>query len=73
MNVSPRKMKDSLTLNHYLWMINSDSWTYFGARPSGSLGTSLTRLKHLQSTSRQVISSMNYFSVFSWGVEVGGI
>lgn len=32
-------------------------WTCSGARPSGSHGTSLTFLKHLQSTSRQVISS----------------
>lgn len=32
-------------------------WTCSGATPSGSHGTSLTFLKHLQSTSRQVISS----------------
>lgn len=42
-------------------------WTFSGARPSGSHGTSLTFLKHLQSTSRQVISSNSQRFAFLGG------
>ena len=58
---------DSITLNCCLWVINSNSWTSSGARPSGSHVTSLTCLKHLSSASRQARSSTGLrFSFLNW-------
>lgn len=56
--------------NFKLWPVDYKQWVWAcsGARPSGNHGTSLTFLKHLQSTSRQVISSVSqrFSGVFFW-------